>query len=249
MDRIRMESGTRIATVAVFLVLLVVSTGLAREVTYGSLTVAVEPVGPIQGNCYLLIDRTHQVSIVIDPGAREDVLAAMIDRRKLKPAAILLTHAHDDHLGAARELAAAYSCPILMHAGDEAMARTFGVTATRTLKGGEVEDFNGLTLKVLSLPGHSAGSVGYLYEPSSGGGSDTEQIPPLLFSGDTVFAGGGVGRTFAPGDDVRMFEAIQAEILPLPDETRVFPGHGDATTLAEIRPGLEAWIAKKLGPR
>jgi glyoxylase-like metal-dependent hydrolase (beta-lactamase superfamily II) len=160
--------------------------------------------------------------------------------------AIILTHAHFDHIGAVAEVVAATGAPIYIHALDSRRLTSaepggtggalFGFDhvsppADRELEDGEVLQAGTLRLEVLHTPGHTAGGISLLATDSAG--------PPHLFSGDTLFAGS-VGRTdFPAGDASALAHSIASKLAPLPAETIVHPGHGPETTVgreARINP-------------
>jgi hydroxyacylglutathione hydrolase len=151
--------------------------------------------------------------------------------------AVVLTHGHFDHLGAARALVIATGAPLLVHEADAASITTaegtggamwgFRVTAPRadrTLREGDVIDAGALQLEVLHTPGHTPGSISLLARVSGG-------EAPHLFSGDTLFAGS-VGRNDFPGGDASTLRASIDRLASLPPDTVVHTGHGPDTTLA-----------------
>jgi len=186
-------------------------------------------VGPIDENCYLVHLETPRRLYVIDPGA--DAARIVEAARRLPEfdeARILLTHAHVDHIGAAGEVARILKASrVMLDPADLALYRSpFNaippvLPAARDLP--ETADFapDG-DFAVLRVPGHTPGGCAFLFED----GGDR-----FLFCGDTLFAGS-VGRTDLPGGDWEtLMESIRRELFPLPPETRVFPGHGGATTI------------------
>ncbi len=233
---------------------------LAWERAFGRLLVVARPLGELQANCFLLSDTRTGEGVLIDPGDEKDTIVSMVGSRVTRLLGVLLTHGHGDHCGAAREVAGLFSCPIFVHPGDGEAGAPSGLGSYVPLKPGDVLKLGGGRLKVLPLPGHSPGSVGFLVEPgfsdedrdhdaASGSlvtsmPSETERLPSLLFAGDTVFANG-VGRTWGKGDEKQMLEGINAWVLPLPDSTIVFPGHGFAAVLGKIRPWLEELVSGK----
>ncbi|MFA5043296.1 MAG: MBL fold metallo-hydrolase [Kiritimatiellia bacterium] len=190
-------------------------------------------VGPFQSSCYIAWG-AEQRALVIDPGADAAAILAFLDARGLGVAAYLLTHGHMDHIGALAEMAAKHPVPYGMHALDFKWA--FGALnqsppyysvprrpagAVRTLEDGQTWTDGGLGYTVIGTPGHSPGSVCF-YFPSD----------RVLFSGDTLFQGT-VGRTDLPGGDGRVLAQSLHKLAQLPPETRILPGHGPATRLAE----------------
>jgi hydroxyacylglutathione hydrolase len=193
-------------------------------------------VGPLDTNCWLVDDGAGGPVVVIDPaGDAEELLVAVGDR---PVSAVVLTHGHFDHLGAATELLAATRAPLLVHVEDA--ARVTDPVATggalwgfddvapepdRLLVDGDVVEAGDVDLRVVHTAGHTEGSVCLYAAPGEGSGE-----PGELFSGDTLFAGS-VGRTDFPGGDSRALRDSLARLAPLPDDTRVHPGHGPDTTI------------------
>ncbi|HEU4740779.1 MAG TPA: MBL fold metallo-hydrolase [Meiothermus sp.] len=187
-------------------------------------------VGPLQENTYLLVGQDGR-GVIVDPGDEAGRILAEVLRVGLRPEAILLTHAHFDHLGAVAPLAEDLSLPVYLHPKDlelyryapEAAAR-WGLSVPRPpepaefLTQNQTLDF-GLGLQVLFLPGHAPGHVGF-YSAETGN----------LVSGDVLFKGG-IGRYDLPGSNVEELAASLRRLLELPPQTTVWPGHGLATTL------------------
>ncbi len=195
------------------------------------------PVGPLACNCTLLGDRDAKAAIVIDPGAEVEEIEHLLQARGWKLEAIVVTHAHIDHIGGAEALRQATGAPVWLHPRDLPLAATLGMQAAwigvapppvPTVEG-ELTQAARLMLgahpvQVLETPGHTAGSV-CLYLPQEG----------KLFAGDTLFAGS-VGRTDLPGgDSAALRRSLQGVVLALPDATRVIPGHGPETTIGRER--------------
>jgi glyoxylase-like metal-dependent hydrolase (beta-lactamase superfamily II) len=189
--------------------------------------------GPIEENCHVIHQEGSAQAVVIDPGSSPDQLKAALDAAGLKPVLLLATHGHFDHVGAVDALAKAYGAPFYCPGADlemlEALEDTFlfyGMGPTkkpsvdRELKGGEILDASGIRLEVIPTPGHTPGGVCYYHRESGS-----------LFSGDTLFAGS-VGRSdFPGGDHEQLIVGIKARLLSLPDDTKVYPGHGEATSI------------------
>jgi hydroxyacylglutathione hydrolase len=194
-------------------------------------------VGPLQCNCTLLGDREAGEAIVIDPG--DDV--ARIHRRLtelgLKLKQILITHAHIDHVGGALKLKKLTGAPMLLNENDlpllkmmEMQAAWIGVPTPETappdasLEDGLRVGLDRYPAQVLHTPGHTQGSVCLHFVPLR-----------MVIAGDTLFAGS-IGRTDLPGGNGRqIIDSIETRLLALPDETKVLPGHGPATTIGQER--------------
>jgi hydroxyacylglutathione hydrolase len=178
--------------------------------------------GPLEENCYLIYIQGEKAGVLVDPGSSADELAAKIEETGVKPVLILATHGHFDHVGAVQSLKEKYQAPFACQAMDQdhlKMAQD-APQVDQFLESGEVLETAGLKIKVLATPGHTEGGLCYYMEEHG-----------LLFSGDTLFEGT-VGRTDLPGGSaLEMTRSIKNVLYPLQDETRVFPGHGEETTM------------------
>jgi len=198
-------------------------------------------LGPIQANGYLVLREDGRTAVVIDPGAEPDRVIAALGERGVEPEAILLTHAHLDHVGGVAGVRRRWDVPIYLHPADRDLydaalqqAAAFGLEIEeppppdRALEDGQVLELAGLALEVRHSPGHSPGGVVFC-------------APGHAFVGDCVFAGS-VGRVDLPGGDAgTLLASIREKILSLPDDTVVWPGHGPETTVgreAESNPFL-----------
>lgn len=167
---------------------------------------------------------------IVDPGGEGARIAAILARRRLSPQAILLTHAHFDHIGAIPALQKAFpGLPVFVHAADTAMFGhpfnqmppeypSIGVPAN--IRGLDELDVPGM--EAIHTPGHTPGGTCYYFPEFDGA--------PLLLSGDTLFAGS-AGRTDFPGGSMSALTDSLNRLAELPDETVVIPGHGCATTI------------------
>ena len=188
----------------------------------GTLDVRTLVAGPLENNIYLAACPATNRAVVIDPA--DDTPRILQAAQGLEVVAILLTHGHHDHLGAAAEVSRALAVPLRLHAADAALAGLPGLVA---LADGESILCGRATLEVLHTPGHTPGSVCLL----SG---------RTLFSGDTLFPGG-PGATAGRADFRQVMASLRCRLFPLPDDTRVLPGHGPATTIGAERPFLDEW--------
>jgi glyoxylase-like metal-dependent hydrolase (beta-lactamase superfamily II) len=189
-------------------------------------------LGELETNCWIVSDGAGGPLVVIDPAGEEESLTAALTGREV--AAVVLTHGHFDHLGAASAVLAATGSPLMVHERDSEMVTSaianggavFGFDFVapkpdRRLQEGDVVGAGTLRLTVLHTPGHTPGCICLYAE-----GAEV----PHLFSGDTLFAGS-VGRTDLPGGDAREMRDSIAHLAVLPPETIVHPGHGPDTTI------------------
>lgn len=195
------------------------------------------PTGPLQANCILLGDEQTHEAVAVDPGDEAGRIHSRLIALDLTLKQILLTHAHLDHAGGAATLRKLTGAPVLMHPADlpllnsmDTQASWMGLDAPEVhppdgeLADGQMVGLTNFPARVLFTPGHSQGSCCLYIEGEK-----------LLIAGDTLFAGS-IGRTDLPGgDSCQIIESIHTRLLPLPDETRVLPGHGPATTIGQER--------------
>jgi glyoxylase-like metal-dependent hydrolase (beta-lactamase superfamily II) len=195
-------------------------------------------VGLFQENCWIVGSRQRGEAVVIDPGDEPEEILALARDMGVKISRVLASHAHLDHIMAARAVVEATGAPFLLHADDLTIAEYMPEAARRWLGhdvppaptpdafpvDGQDIEVAGVTLKVIHTPGHTPGSVS-LYAAEA----------HLLFSGDTLFRES-IGRTDLPGGDTEtIFSSIRERLYSLPADTRVLPGHMQETTIAHER--------------
>lgn len=199
------------------------------------------PVGMLQCNCSILGDPKTREAIVVDPGDEVERILDMVGRYKLTVKAIVSTHAHIDHVGGLAKLHMYTGAPVMMHRDDLPLYNGMDVQAAflgmktpevtevdQLLKDGDVLQWGGYLANVIHTPGHSPGSL-CLYMPKESGKVTLSQ--PHLYAGDTLFAGS-IGRTDLWGGSMdAIMESLTQKVMQLPEETIVYPGHGEITTI------------------
>lgn len=191
-------------------------------------------------NAYLARSTGQNHAFAVDPGGATPELVDALQREGMVLDAILVTHAHVDHIEGVAALARVTGAPVYLHPAERgwyeqsaAQARFFGVELEapppppdREMRGGDTIQVGGTTLEVRDVPGHAPGHV-ILYDAAAA----------LAFVGDVVFQGS-IGRTDLPGGSHRqLMEAIRSQVLSLPDDTALYPGHGPPTTVGRERVG------------
>jgi glyoxylase-like metal-dependent hydrolase (beta-lactamase superfamily II) len=210
--------------------------------------------GDLGVNCYLLADPFTGDALVIDPGDDSDLILDFIDRRGWRVRTLVATHGHFDHLLACDALRAATGAPLLVHPADATtilrcwpLARSWlgrdpgpPPLADGALNAGSILKLGTISLEVRHTPGHSPGGVVLVAHHDR-----------LAFTGDTLFAGG-IGRTDLPGGALAaLLASIHREILSLPGDFAVLPGHGPASTVGAERdrnPFLGSGSASYMAP-
>lgn len=193
-------------------------------------------VGMVQTNCYFVINDDTKEIFIVDPGASAGRLAEIMDEEKLNPVAILLTHGHFDHAGAAAELAERYGIKIYAHEDERETlenpainlsvweGRKVSYRADCYLKDEQEIDIAGFHIRVFHTPGHTVGGCCYFLPYQN-----------VVFCGDTLFAQS-VGRTdFPKGSASELIRSIKEKLMTLPEDVTVYPGHNEITTIGTER--------------
>ena len=193
-------------------------------------------VGSVSTNCYFAINDETKEVIIIDPGAAAKQLAAKVEEGGLKPAAILLTHGHFDHASAAEELAKLLDVKIYAHEAERETLEDPSINlsgwegkkesyhADEYVADETVLELAGFQIQVLHTPGHTVGGCCYYFKEQG-----------TVFSGDTLFCMS-IGRTdFPKGSASQLIRAINEKLMILPDETAVYAGHGEMTSIGMER--------------
>ncbi len=186
------------------------------------MTIHTLPLGFLQTNCYIVSNGSR--CIAIDPGAEAGKVLTFLREQGLTLEAVLLTHGHFDHVGAAEELTKATGCEVWIHESDFSATdlQMFPMAATDIpeiffFEEGDRLDFADLDISIMETPGHTPGSVCIL-------------IDDAMFAGDTLFSGS-IGRTDLPGGDMRWMQNSLVRLKALKKSCTVYPGHGPKTTL------------------
>ncbi|MDO5423551.1 MAG: MBL fold metallo-hydrolase [Eubacteriales bacterium] len=190
-------------------------------------------LGMIRTNCYFLINEDTKETVFVDPADGANWISAQVEKEGLSPAAVLLTHGHFDHTGAAESLRRKYGIKIYMleeevPVAEDPMknlsgqwAKPFGLTADVLVKNGQVLELAGFSIGVIHTPGHTVGSACF-YLPEE----------KVLFSGDTIFQES-VGRTdFPTGSAAALSRSVKGLLATLPEDVQIYPGHEGETDVA-----------------
>ncbi|MDP1853380.1 MAG: MBL fold metallo-hydrolase [Candidatus Omnitrophota bacterium] len=199
-----------------------------------NLTLKTIVVGPMAVNCYIVSDKSTKNAFIVDPGDDFGDINRYLDSNKLRPQFIIHTHGHYDHIGADSD----FNLPIYIHKLDrdclsdaqKNLSGFFGYPfkltekQINTLEDGSEIKFGDSVLKIIHIPGHTAGGIGILLDEA-------------LFSGDTLFAFG-IGRTDFPGaSGDLLISSIREKLFKLADNIVVYPGHGEPTTIGKEKEG------------
>jgi len=195
-------------------------------------------VGPMQTGCYIVLDKTTDELMVIDPGGEAELIIESVRMADGEPKFIVDTHGHADHIAANAALVEAYpDAELCIHPADADMlekptknlsaflgASVTSPPAGRMLNEGDAVALGANTFTVIHVPGHTPGGIALYW-------AGTDSVAGMLFCGDALFAGG-IGRTdFPGGDEKALLAAIREKLFALPDDTLVLPGHGPPTTI------------------
>ncbi|MFH1084740.1 MAG: MBL fold metallo-hydrolase [Chloroflexota bacterium] len=190
-------------------------------------------VGELQVNCYLVACERTREALIVDPGDEAERILAAVRALELHVGAVVLTHYHFDHVLAAPALCAATQAPLCIHESEVELLKeppalfrfllpqgSASMAADRALRGGDVLPVGDLAVEVLHTPGHSPGGIALLAREAK-----------AVLSGDALFREG-IGRSDFPGSSPpTLLRSIRDVLLALPDDTRVYPGHGPETTI------------------
>jgi glyoxylase-like metal-dependent hydrolase (beta-lactamase superfamily II) len=186
-------------------------------------------LGPWGTNAYIVICQAIGESLLVDaPGEADKILKELAGT---KPRYIVLTHNHIDHIGALEELKSKLKIPLALHPAD---ASRLALKPDMELKDGDTLEVGRLNIKVLHTPGHTPGGLCFL-------------LRKYLISGDTIFPGG-PGKTGTPDDFRQIVKSIQNKLFILPDDTHVYPGHGEATSLGKEKKEFAVFASKRHDP-
>ena len=198
----------------------------------GELKIGRMVMGPVQTNCYFVYDNDTKKTVVFDVPSDGVYLYNTLKKNGLDVAGICLTHGHFDHIMGVNELRGAASVKVYAYEEEqdvcenthnnctEQISRLYTVKCNRYLKDNEEVDIAGIKFKVIATPGHTKGSCCYYFEDAG-----------ILISGDTLFCGS-IGRSDLPtGSEATLIRSLNDRLMCLPDDVKVYPGHGDETTI------------------
>ena len=189
-------------------------------------------VGPVQTNCYFVMNMERKECIIVDPGEEAEKINDYMTKKGIKPVAILLTHGHFDHIGAVEELKSRYNIEVYADKEEEntlkdpcvnlsvQLGDVISITADHFVSDGQIIELMDEKIRCIHTPGHTEGGMCFYFEEEA-----------ILFSGDTLFQES-VGRTdFVGGSMSKIVNSLKEKILVLPDNVKVYPGHGMMTSI------------------
>jgi glyoxylase-like metal-dependent hydrolase (beta-lactamase superfamily II) len=182
--------------------------------------IKVGPLGPYANNVYIIVDRASKQSLFVD--APFESAKALDAAKGTDVQRIVVTHRHGDHWANIDDVKAATGAPVYCHDGDR---EPYAAKVDGTVADGDEIAVGDARVRVLHTPGHTPGSICLFFKSADG---------PALISGDTLFPGG-PGRSDSPEALRQMVDSIKSRLLPLPEATHVYPGHGDDTTIGVSR--------------
>ncbi len=191
-------------------------------------------VGPVQTNCYFLYHEDNKECLIFDPGDQAEQIISFIKKKELKPVGIVLTHGHFDHIMAADEIRKEFDIKIYAAKAEEELlgnsmlnvsaqiGESVSLKADEWLEDGQELSILGETMRCILTPGHTIGGMCYYFSKAG-----------ILISGDTLFEAS-VGRTDLPtGNGRQLIQSIREKLFCLPDEVKVYPGHGMMTSIQD----------------
>jgi glyoxylase-like metal-dependent hydrolase (beta-lactamase superfamily II) len=205
--------------------------GAAIRRDLDALSITKLSVGPMDNNAYLLVCRATNEALLIDAANEPDRLADLVGASPTRPELqhLVTTHRHADHWQALGAVAGMFQTRQIAHPLD---APELPIPMDELVEQGDAVRFGEIELEVVHLRGHTPGSIALVYR-----GADH----PHIFTGDSLFPGG-PGKTAGPAEFTSLINDLEERVFgPLPDETWVYPGHGDDTTLGRERPQLGEW--------
>jgi glyoxylase-like metal-dependent hydrolase (beta-lactamase superfamily II) len=200
----------------------------------GRLEIVQIPAGPLETNAYLVVDAESGEALLVDaPPDSFDAITAEASQRGVAPALLVVTHGHWDHIVDVVPARDHFSATVLAHDGDRELFENPVVeemtafSPDQALRDGDTVQVGGVTFQVLHTPGHSPGQISLYSEADA-----------VLLGGDTLFPGG-YGTVEVPGASTEQTVETMCRLAQLPDEVRVFPGHGSSTTIGSERSWME----------
>jgi glyoxylase-like metal-dependent hydrolase (beta-lactamase superfamily II) len=183
-------------------------------------------VGTFGNNCYIVVCRETPTSVIVDAAADPDLIVEMA--AGTEPTAIVTTHGHADHVGAARRVATRLGIPIRLHVADWELCP---IEPDEALPPGDLA-IGATTIRVVHTPGHTPGSISLF-------------TAGAVLTGDTLFPGGPGATRFPYSDFDQIMDSLDGELFSLPDDTIIMPGHGLDSTIGTERPALPEWRARR----